>query len=206
MRGGSGSRPELSGLVTDVKMADYYSSTVVQQTIPNADMSPLECLLLTHIFESEPDGDDIYFFASEATCDVISVNRAELEAALSASEQYKSSVISFVKDRLTETADTETEVEMDFSLISWEPMFQDIVRRSPTLNEVTGTSQTTEPRESPTSQKIRPLVLFAFCIRFDLAILTNVARMRQDARTVPRRLPATFDVPPARRRYGIGIS
>ncbi len=118
-------------------MADYYSSTVVQQTIPNADMSPLERLLLTHIFESEPDGDGIYFFASEATCDVISVNRAELEAALSASEQYKSSVISFVKDCLTETADTETEVEMDFSLISWEPMFQDIVRRSPTLNEVT---------------------------------------------------------------------
>jgi hypothetical protein len=118
-------------------MADYYSSTVVQQTIPNADMSPLERLLLMHIFESEPDGDGVYFFASESTCDVISVDRAELEAALSASAEYKSSVFSFVKDRLAETPDAESEVDMDFSLISWEPMFQDIVRRSSTLTQVT---------------------------------------------------------------------
>ena len=32
-------------------MADYYMPTVVQPTIPNVDMTALERLLLTHIFE-----------------------------------------------------------------------------------------------------------------------------------------------------------
>lgn len=30
-------------------MADYYTPTVIQQTIPEADMTPLERLLLSHI-------------------------------------------------------------------------------------------------------------------------------------------------------------
>ena len=45
----------------DLFMADYHSPTVVQPTIPNADMTPLERLLLTRIFEAEPDGDGLYF-------------------------------------------------------------------------------------------------------------------------------------------------
>jgi hypothetical protein len=118
-------------------MADYYSSTVIQQTIPNVDMSPLERLLLTQIFESEPDGEGTYFFSSEGSCDVIWLDRQELEAALSESEEYESSVFAFVKDRLAETPNAESEVELDFSMKSWEPMFQDIIRRSSTLTQIT---------------------------------------------------------------------
>ena len=44
-------------------MADYHSPTVVQPAILNTDMTALERLLLTHIFESAPDGDGLYFFA-----------------------------------------------------------------------------------------------------------------------------------------------
>ena len=33
-------------------MADYLTPTVVQQTIPLADMTPLERLILTNVFES----------------------------------------------------------------------------------------------------------------------------------------------------------
>jgi hypothetical protein len=47
-------------------MTDYHSPTVVQPTIPNADMTPLEQLLLTRIFEAEPDGNGLYFFAEIA--------------------------------------------------------------------------------------------------------------------------------------------
>ena len=36
-------------------MADYFEQTVVQQTIPDADMTALERLLLSHIFQSEPE-------------------------------------------------------------------------------------------------------------------------------------------------------
>ena len=38
-------------------MTDHFEPTVVQQTIPNADMTLLERLLLTRIFDSEADGD-----------------------------------------------------------------------------------------------------------------------------------------------------
>ena len=63
-------------------MADYFSPTVVQPTIPNADMTALERLLLTHIFESEPDGDRLYFFAETSPNDQIELPIAELRAAL----------------------------------------------------------------------------------------------------------------------------
>ena len=38
-------------------MTDYFEQTVVQQTIPDADMTALERLLLPRIFQSEPHGD-----------------------------------------------------------------------------------------------------------------------------------------------------
>jgi hypothetical protein len=118
-------------------MPNYYFTTVIQQTIPNADMSPLERLLLTHIFEWEQDDEGLYFFASEGSCDMICVSRYELEAAISASEEYESSVISVVKDGLAETPEAESDTELDFSMTSWEPILQDIVRRSSTLTQIT---------------------------------------------------------------------
>jgi hypothetical protein len=71
------------------KMADYFSPTVIQQKIPNGDMTPLELLLLSNIFSTERDGDGWYFFAEESTSDVISVGRAELETALAASKHIE---------------------------------------------------------------------------------------------------------------------
>ena len=45
-------------------MANYLSPTVIQQPIPVADMTPLERLVLSLIFDAEPDGDALYFHAS----------------------------------------------------------------------------------------------------------------------------------------------
>ena len=67
-------------------MADYYSPTVIQQMIAEADMTPLERLLLSHIFESERDGEGWYFFSESGPTDMIMVERAALESALEASE------------------------------------------------------------------------------------------------------------------------
>jgi hypothetical protein len=36
-------------------MADYFSPTVIQPTIPVTDVTPLERLMLSHIFNAEPD-------------------------------------------------------------------------------------------------------------------------------------------------------
>ena len=43
-------------------MANYHTPTVIQPTIPDVDMTPLERLLLSHIFSAEPDGDGLYFY------------------------------------------------------------------------------------------------------------------------------------------------
>jgi hypothetical protein len=71
-------------------MADYFEQTVVQQTIPDADMTPLERLLLSRIFQSEPHGDGWYFFAEESPSTMIVVSRAELDAALASSPDVNS--------------------------------------------------------------------------------------------------------------------
>jgi hypothetical protein len=42
-------------------MADYFSPTVIQQPIPIADMTPLERLVLSLIFDAELDGETLYF-------------------------------------------------------------------------------------------------------------------------------------------------
>ncbi len=65
-------------------MADYFSPTVVQPTIPNSDMTALERLLLTHIFESEPDGDGLYFFAETSPNNQIELPTETVRAALAA--------------------------------------------------------------------------------------------------------------------------
>lgn len=67
-------------------MADYYSPTVIQQTIPEADMTPLERLLLSHIFDSQRDGEGWYFFSEVAPVDMTAIGRGVLEAALAVSE------------------------------------------------------------------------------------------------------------------------
>lgn len=118
-------------------MTDYYNPTVVQQTIPNADMTALERLLLARIFESEEDGDGLYLFSENGPNDQFDLSVDELRAALSESAGVPSTAADYVAEHLKEAADGATEVAIDFSTASWEFILQDIVRRSSTLDHVT---------------------------------------------------------------------
>jgi hypothetical protein len=66
----------------EITMADYFQPTVVHQTIPDADMTPLEPLLLSKIFQFERIGDGWFFFAEENPAMVINVDRKQLEQAI----------------------------------------------------------------------------------------------------------------------------
>ena len=119
-------------------MADYYTPTVVQPTIPNVDITPLERLLLTQVFSAEPDGDGLYFFSEDGPSDMLLVNRAELDAAVASSQYAGASVANtYVKEHLEKLSADEKEVDLDLSGTSWEIFFQDIVRRSSTLQHIT---------------------------------------------------------------------
>ena len=61
-------------------MASYYVPTVVQTTIPNIAMTPLERLVLSNIFSAEADDDGLYFFAEESPAECIEVDAAELKS------------------------------------------------------------------------------------------------------------------------------
>lgn len=128
-------------------MADYYTPTVIQQSIPDADLTPLERLLLSHIFDAERDGDGWYFFSEQGPSDMLYVERAALEAALAASEHADdSSANIFVRANLPDPqaiGPLPSHLDLDLSTTSWEFIMQDIVKRSSTLAYVTAVSSFT---------------------------------------------------------------
>ena len=130
-------------------MADYFSPTVIQQSIPIADMTPLEILVLSLIFGAEPDGEALYFHASLGPSDAIGLSIDELRAAFDASAGIDSTATTYIAERVAVASTDDTEIEIDFSGTSWEFIFQDIVRRSSTLRYVTAVT-------SFTCSKMRP--------------------------------------------------
>lgn len=134
-------------------MADYYTPTVLQPSIPDADMTPLEHLLLSHIFDAECDGEDWYFFSEQGPADMLYVERAVLEAARAASEGAgENAANTFVKEHLPDPQSGESlpsHLDLDLSTTSWEFIMQDIVRRSPTLRYVSAVSSFTCSRMRP---------------------------------------------------------
>ena len=130
-------------------MADYFSTTVIQQPIPIADMTPLERLVLSLIFDAEPDGEALYFHTAVGPSDAIGLSIDELLAAFEASAPIASTATNYVAERLTAASADDTEIEIDFSGMSWEFIFQDIVRRSSTLRYLTAVT-------SFTCSKMRP--------------------------------------------------
>lgn len=117
-------------------MANYHSPTVVQPTIPNADMTPLERLILGHVFDAEAEGDGLYFFAEIGPSDSFELPVDRLRAAYVQSKGIPSTLHAYLTDRLASLADADTHLEVDLSGTSWEFILQDIVRRSTTLDHV----------------------------------------------------------------------
>ena len=124
-------------------MTDYFTPTVIQPAIPAADITPLERLLLSHIFNAERDGERLYFYADECPADMIWLNRAPIEAALAQSRTAPDNATTeFVTEQLARVPPDNVEIELDVSA-GWECIFQAIVRRSPTLRYVTAISSFT---------------------------------------------------------------
>jgi hypothetical protein len=120
-------------------MADYYSPTVIQQTIPEVDMTPLERLILTHIFDVDVLDDGLYFHSHQGPSDVVLISRAELKTALAASRAQQSVVNALVAEQLQMPASDagKEEIELDLCVTSWEFLLQNIVQRSSTLRYIT---------------------------------------------------------------------
>lgn len=117
-------------------MADYFEPTVVQPTIPDADMTPLERLLLSRIFHGERVGEGWYFFAPERPADIFSVTRAELDETVASPPDIESTARICITEQLADMDTDASEIEIDLSCVAWELFFQDIAKRSKTLRYV----------------------------------------------------------------------
>ena len=129
-------------------MADYITPTVIQPAIPIADLTPLERLLLSHVFNAECQDERLYFYADEGPADRIWLDRARLEAAL-AESRIDSTATSLVTEQLAQVPADNVEIDLDFTDRCWQAIFQDIVRRSSSLRYVTAVSAFTCSKMRP---------------------------------------------------------
>lgn len=78
-------------------MADYYSPTVVDPTIPIGDMTPLERLLLEHVYEIHEDGDRVYLCESQGANDYPELYCEALRRALEVPDARPSRIVGHVR-------------------------------------------------------------------------------------------------------------
>jgi len=129
-------------------MADYFTPTVVQPFIAATDLTSLELLILCAAFGSEPANEAIYFYAEDAINEMPILSVDALQEALGQSPAEMPAA-RLVREHL---ADEQAGPDIDLDLtgaITWATLFQDIVRRSNTIDHVVVTS-------SFTCSKMRP--------------------------------------------------
>ncbi|WP_145200317.1 hypothetical protein [Sphingobium sp. B2] len=129
-------------------MADYYTQTVVRPSIPAAAITPLEMDLLLQMFEHEPDGDAVYFFASDGVCDTVWLAPATLKASLAIASDTPSAAADFVRKELASADADADEIELDLSDLQ-DAVFQDVIRRSDLIDSVVITSAWTCSKMRP---------------------------------------------------------
>jgi hypothetical protein len=115
-------------------MTNHFFPTVLQPSIPLADMTGAELLLLTRVFQSELDGDGLYFYAEQSIDDMPTIAVDEAHAALEDEDGGVAAVC--IREHLARTADDDGYLQFDGD-VPWEAVLQDIVRRSDTIPEVT---------------------------------------------------------------------
>jgi hypothetical protein len=117
-------------------MADYYTPTIVQQVIPLADITSLECLLLGEIFQSDLVPGGLYFTSEDGPKDMIWVEGEKLRACLDDPAARASAAFHEVINQCSDAILLCDEVEIDASMERWTALFQDIIRRSSTLDHI----------------------------------------------------------------------
>jgi hypothetical protein len=130
-------------------MADYFTPTVVQQTLPLADMTSLEKLVLKVIFETEEIDGQLYCFASESVSDFPSLDAAEVRDALKHANGIPSRLRDLVKTQADALGDGEKTLDLDLTAEGFEFILQDILKRSETLNHISVTSAFTCSKMRP---------------------------------------------------------
>lgn len=117
-------------------MADYHSPTVVRPDIPRSAMTLLEHRLLIGMFSHEGGEDEVYFFAEEYVNDLLHLDIAEVHRLLEDDPSSDSYAVTVIRDHLRDLDPAEDELALDMSIIGYEGIFQDIVKRCDALDDI----------------------------------------------------------------------
>lgn len=155
-------------------MADYHSPTVVQPNIPAADITPLERLILGLVFDAESEDDGVYFHSWCGPSDVVTLSVDDLRAALEASCKLGDSLIGEYVNTLLARYDADAgedppddiDVDLTENDRGWDRMFQDIVRRAATTDEIVVTTAFTCTKMRPDGFGGSVMLITADAIRY----------------------------------------
>ncbi|MGB3846816.1 MAG: hypothetical protein WA940_13170 [Sphingopyxis sp.] len=117
-------------------MADYHSPTIVRPDIPRAAMTLLEHRLLIGMFSHEGGEDEVYYFAEDYVNDLLHLDLAEVHQLLEVDPFPDSYAVTAIRDHLRKLDPAEGELALDMSVIGYEGIFQDIVKRCDALDDV----------------------------------------------------------------------
>ncbi len=70
-------------------MPEYYQTTFVREVVPDADITPLELLLLSRVFHAEHLPAGWHFYAQKSLPCFFYLGRMEIESALAASPSHR---------------------------------------------------------------------------------------------------------------------
>lgn len=176
-------------------MADYHSPTVVTPPLPEADISSLERLILSLAFDEDGGGDGlIYFHSWCGPSSIVSIEAQDLQAALEASTTVDGSANRYAAALLEQhgravDASPHDYLDVDLTVADggWDRMFQDIVRRSSTIEEIVVT-------QAFTCTKMRPDGFGGSVIRIttDAIQYCSTTDMLEEMQNAPAH-PATVD-------------
>lgn len=136
-------------------MADYHFPTVVTPHIPFCDVTALEALILPLVFDESAEEDGSYFHSWCGPSDVITVEIDAVREALEASKDVEARITAYVITLLAAheaIPEEDRPDDLDIDLTAgpgWDEMFQDIVRRSSTLDEIVVTAAFTCTKMRP---------------------------------------------------------
>ncbi|MGF7007957.1 hypothetical protein [Shinella sumterensis] len=136
-------------------MTDYHSPTVVVPPIPLSDMTALELMLLSLIFDESIEYGASYYHIWCGPSDVVTVDAEDLRGALAESREIDSPLNDLVgsllekHDAIEEDRPDDIDLDLTEPGMGWPEIFQAIVRRSPSLEEILVTTAFTCTKMRP---------------------------------------------------------
>ncbi len=143
-------------------MNDLETTIVITPAIPLHDMTPLERLVLSHIFDAEETEEGLLLYSDRGAAKTVSLPAEAVIAAYPVSRRTPDSELNQVMARYWRAQiDLQDTIDVDLSETSWEIFLRDIVARSVRLSEIRVLEWYRHPSQAPDSFGVNVMLITA---------------------------------------------